>query len=164
MTRVRQHIIYYNTKYNIIRIIHNTAALLGTHRYYSRSPACTLNAVGLLPVSGCRGVEMRGSPPLGLAPPLCVCGEIYLTLPYMPPPPPVPSVPSRTTQGPYDTRVRMQSRVVWGSQRASGAAMRACSSVHRRGRRARVGRCDTSPTECAAGGDTDRAAGGRSSV
>ena len=28
----------------------------------------------------CPGVEMRGSPPL--APPLCVCGEIYLTLPY----------------------------------------------------------------------------------
>ena len=27
------------------------------------------------------GVEMRGSPPL--APPLCVCGEIYLTLPYL---------------------------------------------------------------------------------
>ena len=26
-------------------------------------------------------VEMRGSPPL--APPLCVCGEIYLTLPYL---------------------------------------------------------------------------------
>ena len=29
----------------------------------------------------CPGVEMRGSPPL--APPLCVCGEIYLTLPYL---------------------------------------------------------------------------------
>ena len=29
----------------------------------------------------CPGVEMRGSPPL--APPLCVCGEIYLTFPYL---------------------------------------------------------------------------------
>ena len=29
----------------------------------------------------CPGVEMRGSPPL--APPLCVCGEIHLTLPYL---------------------------------------------------------------------------------
>ena len=28
------------------------------------------------------GVEMRGSPPL--APPLCVCGDVYLTLPYLP--------------------------------------------------------------------------------
>ena len=28
----------------------------------------------------CPGVEMRGSPPL--APPLCVCGDVYLTLPY----------------------------------------------------------------------------------
>ena len=27
------------------------------------------------------GVEMRGSPPL--APPLCVCGDVYLTLPYL---------------------------------------------------------------------------------
>ena len=31
----------------------------------------------------CPGVEMRGSPPL--APPLCVCGEIYLTLPSVVP-------------------------------------------------------------------------------
>ena len=31
----------------------------------------------------CPGVEMRGSPPL--APPLYVCGEIYLTLPYLVP-------------------------------------------------------------------------------
>merc|ERR1711967_228542 len=42
------------------------------------------------------GVEMRGSPPL--APPLCVCGDVYLTLPYL-------TLPSkkkerkRTTQG-----------------------------------------------------------------
>ena len=45
-----------------------------------RASACTLNAVGLLPVSG-RG-DARVAPPL--APPLCVCGEIYLTLPYPP--------------------------------------------------------------------------------
>ena len=42
-----------------------------------RASACTLNAVGLLPVSGC-GDARVASPPL--APPLCVCGEIYLTL------------------------------------------------------------------------------------
>ena len=41
-----------------------------------RASACTLNAVGLLPVSGCG--DARVAP---LAPPLCVCGEIYLTLP-----------------------------------------------------------------------------------
>ena len=29
----------------------------------------------------CPGVEMRGSPPL--APPLCVCGDVYLTVPYL---------------------------------------------------------------------------------
>ena len=44
-----------------------------------RAGACTLNAVGLLPVS--RALEMRGSPPL--APPLCVCGDVYLTLPSL---------------------------------------------------------------------------------
>ena len=44
--------------------------------------ACTLNAVGLLPVSGCGDARPRVAPPL--APPLCVCGEIYLyTLPYL---------------------------------------------------------------------------------
>ena len=40
-----------------------------------RAGACTLNAVGLLSLD----VEMRGSPPL--APPPCVCGDVYLTLP-----------------------------------------------------------------------------------
>ena len=37
--------------------------------------------VGLLPVwSGCDASVAPGPP---LAPPLCVCGEIYLTLPYL---------------------------------------------------------------------------------
>ena len=42
-----------------------------------RAGACTLNAVGLLPVSRAWRCE-GGSPPL--APPLCVCGDVYLTL------------------------------------------------------------------------------------
>ena len=43
-----------------------------------RAGACTLNAVGLLPVS--RAWRCEGRPPP--APPLCVCGDVYLTLPY----------------------------------------------------------------------------------
>ena len=42
-----------------------------------RTGPCTLNAVGLLSLD----VETRGLPPL--APPPRVCGEVYLTLPYL---------------------------------------------------------------------------------
>ena len=48
-----------------------------THRSPTRTGPCTLNAVGLLSLD----VETRGLPPL--APPPRVCGEVYLTLPYL---------------------------------------------------------------------------------
>ena len=48
-----------------------------THRSPTRTGPCTLNAVGLLSSD----VETRGLPPL--APPPRVCGEVYLTLPYL---------------------------------------------------------------------------------
>ena len=50
-----------------------------THRSPTRTGPCTLNAVGLLSLD----VETRGLPPL--APPPRVCGEVYLTLPYLTP-------------------------------------------------------------------------------
>ena len=48
-----------------------------THRSPTRTGPCTLSAVGLLSLD----VETRGLPPL--APPPRVCGEVYLTLPYL---------------------------------------------------------------------------------
>merc|ERR1712086_1181016 len=55
-----------------------------THTSPTRTGPCTLNAVGLLSSD----VETRGLPPL--APPPRVCGEVYLTLPYLLPSPPPP--------------------------------------------------------------------------